>query len=152
MSNSPQKSNEDVSILDTVARRIRSLRALRGVSRKILAARSRVSVRHLAQIEQGSGNVSIKLLEQISAALGVLPAELITPDRSQEQAALHELISTLSDEECREAESLLRQKFVGSTTVPQGIVSLVGLRGAGKTTLGNCWRTRWMCRSSRLPN
>jgi len=124
------------SILDVVARRISSLRALRGVSRKILAERSRVSVRHLAQIEQGSGNVSIKLLEQISEALGVAPADLVTDAESTERDVLTELISTLSVEDCRAAEALIRRELLQGGTDHREKITLVGLRGAGKTTLG----------------
>ena len=73
---------------------------MRGVSRKILAERSGVSVRHLAQIENGTANVSIKLLDRISEALGVTPADLVTDVVVNQHAMLHELIDSLSPEAC----------------------------------------------------
>lgn len=124
------------SVLDIVASRLRSLRARRGVSRKILAERSQVSVRHLAKIEQGTGNVSIKLLEQISDALGVSPTDLLTDTKSMEHEVLGELIATLSPAQCREAENLIRRELLPAGSSGRGLISLVGLRGAGKSTLG----------------
>jgi len=124
------------SVLNVVARRVRSLRAMRGVSRKILAERSGVSVRHLAQIEQGTANVSIKLLDRISYALGVNPAELMTEAVFDERAMLHDLIASLDAEACREAERLIRRELLTRQHNRSEFVSLIGLRGAGKSTLG----------------
>lgn len=123
------------SVLERVAQRVRSLRALRGISRKILAERAQVSVRHLAQIEGGTGNVSIKLLGQIAGALGVSAAELLWTPRSSQHALLADLIDTLSPDECRKAEDMLRREF-RSAAPTQRFITLIGLRGAGKTTLG----------------
>lgn len=124
------------SILDVVAQRIRSVRALRGISRKILAERANVSVRHLAQIEKGSGNVSIMLLGQIADALGVSPGHLLTTSVTAEHALLSELVATLSAEQCERAESLIRTEFLKNDGREARQICLVGLRGAGKSTLG----------------
>lgn len=126
---------EERSVLDTVAQRVRGLRALRGMSRKILAEQAQVSVRHLGQIEAGTGNVSIKLLGQIAAALGVSAAELLSTPQSSQHALLADLLETLSPEQCSEAEAIIRRELLG-VSPPHGIVTLIGLRGAGKTTLG----------------
>ncbi len=127
----------EISLLVIVGQRVRSLRALRGISRRILAERSEVSERHLAQIEGGTGNVSIRLLDQIAAALGVVPGELLSPstDTTPEATLLGELVAALTLEQQRQAIELIRSEIMsGSTTSP--FVTLIGLRGAGKTTLG----------------
>lgn len=123
-------------MLAVVARRVRSLRALRGVSRKMLAEYSGVSVRHLAQIEQGLGNVSIRLLQQIAAALGVSPAELLAEPPTQEQALLANMVASLSPAEYAQVEGLIRQRLRQPARPGARSISLVGLRGAGKSTLG----------------
>jgi len=109
---------------------------MRGISRKILAERSGVSVRHLAQIERGTANVSIKLLDRISGALGVTPADLVTDVVVTERAMLRELIASLSPEACRDAERLIRRELLTGRHHRAELVTLIGLRGAGKSTLG----------------
>ena len=89
------------SILAVVAERVRSVRDGRGWSRRELAARSGLSLRFLARIEAGDGNLSVKSLDALARALGTSPDRLI-----RRAAGRHE------------------------------VVTLVGLRGAGKSSVG----------------
>lgn len=123
------------TLVDIASERIRVLRALRGLSRRDLAATACVSERHLAQIESATGNVSIRLLGQIADALGVKAAELLTPPRSPEHETLTALVDDLTPEQCEDIEALLRGRLLAGATTHERI-TLIGLRGAGKTTLG----------------
>lgn len=89
------------ALLAQVGARVRGLRRSRGWSRSELAARSGLSVRFLARVEAGAGNISLLRLEDLAAALDATPSELIRPDPPR-----------------------------------SGIVALVGMRGAGKSTVG----------------
>src|ERR1700730_14853722 len=60
--------------------RVRHGRALRGMSRKVLARVSGISERYIAQLEGGKGNVSIKLLRRVAAAMGTRIEDLIIDD------------------------------------------------------------------------
>ena len=65
-----------------VGSRVRTARTMRGFSRRILSERSGVSQRYLAQLESGAGNISIALLYQIAAALGVQIRDLLLEDET----------------------------------------------------------------------
>src|SRR6201986_5502073 len=63
--------------LEQLGRRVRTMRALRGMSRKVLAKVSGISERYIAQLESGKGNVSIVLLRRVSNAMGAHVEDLI---------------------------------------------------------------------------
>ena len=97
-----------------------------------------VSERYLAELERGAGNASLLVLRQIADALGLEVAQLIgdQPERPIDLTlAIHQL-DRLSAEELAEARRLLAQRFGRPSASTQGRIALVGLRGAGKTTLG----------------
>jgi XRE family aerobic/anaerobic benzoate catabolism transcriptional regulator len=125
--------------LHLIGERVRNARARRGMTRKILARDSGVSERYLAQLEAGQGNVSILLLRQIAQAMGLPLADLTRdgPDRPVEFTLVRQLLERLSDEELGQAYGVLRERF-GKALGGQraGRVALIGLRGAGKSTLG----------------
>jgi XRE family aerobic/anaerobic benzoate catabolism transcriptional regulator len=127
------------SYLATLGERIRALRARRGMTRKTLAVQSGVSERFLAEVETGSGNPSLLTLRQLANALDV-KMELLAVDGfdpSVEFAHTAELLRTLTDAELRQAQQWLGEKFgqheVGDR---KQRIALVGLRGAGKSTIG----------------
>jgi XRE family aerobic/anaerobic benzoate catabolism transcriptional regulator len=99
----------DSLLLRDLAQRIRALRKTRSLTRKALSQLADVSERHLAQLESGEGNISILLLNRIASALNTSLAELFA---SQSQS------STM------EASPRIKR------------IALIGLRGAGKSTLG----------------
>ena len=131
---SPQKS---VDLLQHLGGRVRDIRALRGITRKTLALRSRVSERYLATLEQGRGNISIRLLGRVASALEIEPNQLLEARDNQtpEQSLIIDLARQLSVEDQKAALQMLYEGFAVSERSKQRI-ALIGLRGAGKTTLG----------------
>ena len=69
----------EAGFLEQLGQRVRTMRALRGMSRKVLAKVSGISERYIAQLESGKGNVSIVLLRRVSQAMGARIEDLI-PD------------------------------------------------------------------------
>jgi XRE family aerobic/anaerobic benzoate catabolism transcriptional regulator len=117
--------------------RVRAARAKRGMSRKILARDSGVSERYLAQLESGRGNPSVAVLHQIADAMDMAVMELADPHGGTDPAMTEilSLLAPLDADELSEAARLLDRRFAGSSTRGRRI-ALIGLRGAGKTTLG----------------
>ena len=119
--------------------RVRLLRARRGLTRKSVAAASGVSERHLANLEYGIGNASILVLQQVANALDCSLAELVgdMTTSSPEWLLLRELLRGSSDAELRRARLALAGVFGEGGAGARGRrIALVGLRGAGKSTLG----------------
>src|SRR5208282_3894499 len=118
---------------------VRETRARRGMTRKILARDSKVSQRYLAQIETGQGNISIRLLRQIARALDI-PLEALVragPEPPVDFVHTTEFLRRLPAAELVEARRLLVQHFGGvDLEARRGRIALIGLRGAGKSTLG----------------
>lgn len=107
------------------------------MSRRVLAQSSGVSERYLAELERGSGNASLLVLRQIAHALSIRISDLVSSDVDPPldlTLALHQL-ERLSPDELQEARSWITGRF-GRTTDQESRVALIGLRGAGKTTLG----------------
>jgi XRE family transcriptional regulator, aerobic/anaerobic benzoate catabolism transcriptional regulator len=126
--------------LDRIGERVRTLRSRRAMSRRLLAKHSRVSERHLAQLESGKGNVSIVLLRRVAHALGVPLAELVDerPDRTIDLCLLVEFLDRLEPADLAAARSLLVTRFAGiSADLRAYRIALIGLRGSGKSTLGS---------------
>jgi XRE family aerobic/anaerobic benzoate catabolism transcriptional regulator len=124
-------------LLASLGRKVRALRAGRGMTRKMLAVDSGVSERYLAQLEQGKGNISIGLLQRVAEALRTDISEMLQSGNefTAEQVLINELVQGLDSEEQHLALQLLYQNF--STTHDCNRIALVGMRGAGKTSLGS---------------
>ena len=133
------KDDENDIFLKEAGDLIRGMRAIRGMTRKMLANDSKVSERYLANLEQGKGNISISLLRQVSNALNVSVTELIPSLNKQtpEQSLINEFINCLSQHEQKIALDILHYKFTTKGKQNKTRIALIGLRGAGKTTLGN---------------
>ena len=126
--------------LVTLGERVRALRARRGMTRKAVALAADVSERHLANLEYGIGNASILVLLQVAGALRCSLAELLgdVTTSSPEWLLLRELL------EHRDEATLRRVRETVGTMLGTGggnlarstRVALIGLRGAGKSTLG----------------
>lgn len=135
----PQAAEEEAAFLAATGRRLRRLRSLRGVTRRDLARRSGVSERYIAQIEAGAGNISILLLRRIARPLGVGLAEILgdAPEPSAERRLLERLVADLPEASLSEARALLAERFGRPPPGPRAArIALIGLRGAGKSTLG----------------
>jgi XRE family aerobic/anaerobic benzoate catabolism transcriptional regulator len=131
---------QDVAYLRNLADRIREARAQRGMTRNALAADSGVSLRFLAQLEGGQGNPSILVLRRIASAMGFPPDDLLSndPPPAIDRILLMQMLRQLSDEDIAKARRVLTQ-HLGLDAVSEAkrhYVTLIGLRGAGKTTLG----------------
>jgi XRE family transcriptional regulator, aerobic/anaerobic benzoate catabolism transcriptional regulator len=133
-------AREPDPLLTRLGERVRNLRAIRGMTRKALARDAGVSERFLADLETGVGNASILLLNRLAAALAFPIQELIaTHNQSQPDLSLSmQLLSKLSEDDLEEARRLLQGRFTppGDTTLRRSRIALIGLRGAGKSTLG----------------
>ena len=97
---------EAAALLARIGRRVRAARRAQKLTRKALSDRSGVSLRYLAQIEAGEGNTSILILHRVAAALSA------------------------------PLESLVAAPLATENDPRAGRVALIGLRGAGKSTLG----------------
>jgi XRE family aerobic/anaerobic benzoate catabolism transcriptional regulator len=122
--------------LGTLGERVRNARARHGMTRRMLAHDSGISERYLAQLEAGRGNLSIALLRRLAAAIDVPLAHLVSEDEpAVELELLTERLRRLDEAELAEAAQLLAQRF-GDGLERTERIALIGLRGAGKSTLG----------------
>jgi XRE family transcriptional regulator, aerobic/anaerobic benzoate catabolism transcriptional regulator len=120
--------------------RVREERARRGMTRKMLARDSGLSERYLAQLEAGRSNISIKLLRRVAEALNAPLARLIgePPHEPAELRLILELLRRLPTEQLGQAQALLAARFaVADFEARRRRIALIGLRGAGKSTLGS---------------
>ena len=117
---------------------MRELRNRRGLTRKMMAREADVSERHLAQLETGEGNVSIVLLRRIAAALHVSLADLFAAEMEtrHEKVLIQRFLERLPAHRVEDALSRLLREFGGEDAARRKRVALIGLRGAGKSTLG----------------
>jgi XRE family aerobic/anaerobic benzoate catabolism transcriptional regulator len=128
----------DPEFLAALGRRVREIREQRGMVRKALSHQAQVSERYLAALEGGEGNASVVLLRRVAAALGVRVVDLLDAgELSAEQRSLQRFIEALPPSRHAEALQHLTQAFGQDQAVRRKRITLLGLRGAGKTTLGD---------------
>jgi len=123
--------------LATLGRKVRDARARHGMTRRMLAHDSGISERYLAQLESGLGNFSIVLLRRLAKAIDVPVAALVSdePPAPVAYGLLVERLRRLKPAELSEASAMLTQRF-GNRSGRTERIALIGLRGAGKSTLG----------------
>ncbi|HEX5461480.1 MAG TPA: helix-turn-helix transcriptional regulator [Steroidobacteraceae bacterium] len=127
----------DPEFLISLGSRVREVREQRGMARKLLARTADVSERYLAALEAGEGNASVILLRRVATALGVRLTELLDAgEASAEQRQLRRFLESLPSERAEEALHRLMQEFGQDEAVRRKRITLIGLRGAGKSTLG----------------
>ncbi|MEQ1807241.1 MAG: helix-turn-helix transcriptional regulator [Burkholderiaceae bacterium] len=130
--------------LASLGERVRNLRSRRGMTRKALALAADVSERHLANLEYGMGNASILVLLQVAHALQCSLAEMLgdMTTSSPEWLMLRELLERSDEATLRRVRvavgELLGMGGVNHSGKGQrsSRIALIGLRGAGKSTLG----------------
>jgi len=128
-------SFDEMRFLAELGQRIRNLRAVRGMSRKTLAQVSGLSERYIAQMEGGHGNVSILLMLRLTRAMGVrLDDALPNQQDHPEWLLIRDLLARATPAQVGEVKRLLAGVSVQQPNAPR--VALIGLRGAGKSTLG----------------
>src|SRR5688500_2664974 len=129
--------NQDKATLAELGGRVRAWRARRGMTRKQLAADSGLSERFLADVESGKGNVSINSLEATATALNITLIDLLQDAPRPAMARVQGLLGRLDDAQLDQAYGLLSASFgLAEAAGREQRIALVGLRGAGKTTLG----------------
>lgn len=129
----------EASVKDLIARvgdRVRKARERRGIPRRVLSEISGVSPRYLAQLEAGEGNISIGLLQRVAVALDHRIEWLVGEDDPWTSDAMR--VADLFRVANTEVQQTVLQAL---NPEPEQVVRaqricLVGLRGAGKSTLG----------------
>jgi XRE family aerobic/anaerobic benzoate catabolism transcriptional regulator len=126
--------------LQQLGEKIRSVRARRGLTIAQLARQSALSARFLANVELGRGNISVSRLYEIARSLDIPIENLVaagqpaSPAFDQSTAFLKKLPAG----QLRDAHKLLLEKFGAADIASRRArIALIGLRGAGKSTLGS---------------
>ena len=128
---------DDAVFLSSLGRQLREARERRGMARKVLSQAAGVSERYLAQVEAGEGNASILVLRSIAGALGIAVAELLGErDGSVERRLIRRFLERLPEHRLEDVVFRLMRDFGQEEASRRRRIALVGLRGAGKTTLG----------------
>ena len=141
----PQGSDvpgEREPFLVALGERVRMLRARKGLTRKALSRGAGVSERHLANLELGLGNASILVLRQVAQALSCPLAELLGDETtaSPEWLLIRDLLAGRPEADLQRARAALAALFGGpprASAERARRIALIGLRGAGKSTLGH---------------
>lgn len=128
----------DGDFLLSLGSRVRKLRNRRGMTRKMVSREADVSERHLAQLEAGEGNVSVVLLKRIASALSVSLVELFAPEAEEpvEKRLIQRFLERLPSHRLEDVVFRLMRDFGHEEKVRRARIALIGLRGAGKSTLG----------------
>jgi len=138
------RDDERHPFLAALGERVRALRSRKGMTRKSLSQHAQVSERHLANLEYGVGNPSVLVLLQVSEALGSSLAELLgdVTTSSPEWLLLRELLEGRDEQALHQVRVAVGEMFGTGGAHGKGAsgrssrVALIGLRGAGKSTLG----------------
>ena len=135
----PNAGQSAAAFLAAIGGEVRRHRAKRGMTRRQLAQASLTSERYLAQIESGAGNPSVSVLRAIAQALD-LPAAALLPETGTRPAALDRVIELAVRVPARELAAVageIEARLARTAGINRARrVALVGLRGAGKSTLG----------------
>jgi XRE family aerobic/anaerobic benzoate catabolism transcriptional regulator len=140
-SNGPSGPGEQKDpFLSALGERVRVLRARRGMTRKALAEATDVSERHLANLESGVGNASVLVLLQVTRGLQCRFAELLD-DATPEWLLLRDMLGNRDEATLRRVRVAIAD-LIGTRAADDDApgrasrIALIGLRGAGKSTLG----------------
>lgn len=130
---------QDAAFLTRLGGRVREARLRRGLSRRSLAQDSGVSQRYLVELEAGRGNISILLLRQVGMTLGMPAVELLreNEDLPVELGLILEFLQRMPKQRLARVRARLLQEYGNGPEERRGRIALLGLRGAGKSTLGD---------------
>jgi XRE family aerobic/anaerobic benzoate catabolism transcriptional regulator len=131
-------SDSEREFLQSLGQRVRELRSQRTMSRRVVARTSGVSERHLAHLEAGEGNISILLLRRVARALDVTLDDLLAPTAEDgvERRLIRRFLERLPARRMEEVVFRLMRDFGQEDASRKRRIALIGLRGAGKSTLG----------------
>ena len=131
-----KKENARLANLGSI---IKNVRLRRGISRSILAQKSGISLRYLAQLESGNANPSITILKNISYSLNITLSDMIFVPQynSKNENFLEYNLNKFSSLQLRKINDLI-YKFDKENKLRKhkDKIALIGLKGAGKSTLG----------------
>jgi XRE family aerobic/anaerobic benzoate catabolism transcriptional regulator len=135
---SDQKASGEKRFLRDLGERVRAARARSAMTRRDLAAESSVSERYLAHLESGQGNISVLLLQKVAAALNLPLGQLLGGEDEQavELTLIQQFLRRLPPQQLPKVRAQLMREFGSSPLERMQRIALVGLRGAGKSTLG----------------
>ena len=124
------------NLMTRVGERVRRAREGKGIPRRVLSDMSGVSPRYLAQLEAGEGNISIGLLQRVSNALDHRIEWFLAEDDplSSDVLRVADLFRSASDDV--RAAVMKTLDPAPAQVMRARRLCLVGLRGAGKSTLG----------------
>jgi XRE family aerobic/anaerobic benzoate catabolism transcriptional regulator len=135
----PTRPIDDAKIdrlLVSVGERVRNARGRMGLSRRLLAEKSGVSQRYLAQLESGQGNISIGLLLRIADALD-FRIEWLVAEEDPWTSEIVMITSLLRSATTAQRERILEILMPENPRLKRASrIAFIGLRGAGKSTLG----------------
>lgn len=125
-------------MLAQVGKRVERVRTRRAMTRKRLAELSGVSLAYLSRLEGGKGNISLQLLQSVANALGVSMDSLVAERESRnfDLEMICELLRTQPADEIARIRARIEQSCGRSNATRSARICLIGLRGAGKSTLG----------------
>jgi len=126
--------------LNNIGLIVKKLRAKRGITRKLLASLSGISIRYLAQLEAGKANPTISILKNIAYALNMSLSDMLFENEYNEMqlGTLDKKLSEFSSEQVKKVHSLVESIYRENTVKKnKNKIAFIGLRGAGKSTLGN---------------
>jgi XRE family aerobic/anaerobic benzoate catabolism transcriptional regulator len=127
----------EADFLRKVGRRVRELREERSLTRRALAIRADVSERYLGQLETGEGNISIMLLRRVAVALNLQIAELLeTESDRRQQGSIRRFLQQIPHHRVPDLLARLEREVGSAREARRNRIALIGLRGAGKSTLG----------------
>jgi XRE family aerobic/anaerobic benzoate catabolism transcriptional regulator len=137
---------EENKRLDKIGLIIKNFRAQRGISRKVLANRSGISIRYLAQLESGNANPTITILKNISYTLNMTLSNMFFASKydQYELSLLDNKLSKFSTSQIKKIYNLIEETDKKNTLKKnKKKIALIGLRGAGKSTLGNMFHNEF---------
>jgi XRE family aerobic/anaerobic benzoate catabolism transcriptional regulator len=128
-------------LVHEIGARVKGMREGTGLTQRALARESGVSTRYLAQLEAGDANMSVERLAGLAQALGTTLAALVgarhesarPPELEPVRAQVDEILDGRDAGELREVRRWLEARFARRTAP---VIALLGLRGAGKSTVG----------------
>ena len=123
-------------MLATIGARVRALRLAAGLTVREFSERAALSPRFVNQLEAGTGNISVAGLARVATVLGRSVHELIPPasDDHSLPAEIWRLVSDYSTDDLYALQQWLETRKASSSR-PR-FIALIGLRGAGKSTVG----------------
>tara|TARA_B110000858_G_scaffold195375_1_gene251636 strand:+ start:760 stop:1662 length:903 start_codon:yes stop_codon:yes gene_type:complete len=126
--------------LNNIGLIVKKHRAKRGITRKLLASLSGISIRYLAQLEAGKANPTISILKNIAYALNMSLSDMLFENEYNEiqLGTLDNKLSEFSSEQLKKVHNLVENIYIENTVKKnKNKIAFIGLRGAGKSTLGN---------------